>query len=170
MSTPHAARAQQESREPLSLSVGAAAGYVPVLKYGAEKNSGAAFGLFGELRHNKLIGQLDFTSIMSGTASNKAFDNGYGFFGSIGYDAEASNKVHVALLVTGGASIISYSSYGIFSGQKTGTYKHVSPQVGFTVSPCYMLSRKTSLYGASRYMKGSKGSISSEPVLTRTRG
>jgi len=164
LGTPHAARAQQQAPQPLSLSIGVAAGYVPILKYGPEKSSGAAFGVFGDLRHNNIIGQLDFTSIVSGTVSNEAFDSGYGFFGSIGYDAEVSNKMHVPLMLTGGASIIGYSSYAIYSGEKLSSYKDVSPQFGFTVAPYYMLNGKTSLYGALRYMKGSRGSDSSEPI------
>lgn len=162
--TPHVARAQQQAAEPLALSIGAAVGYVPTLKYGREESSGAAFGVFGGLKHDKVIGQLDFTSILPGTVSNEGFDSGYGFFGSIGYDAEVSDKVHVPLMLTGGASIIGYSSYTIFSGEKTGSYKDVSPQFGFTVAPYYTLNEKTSLYGALRYMKGSKGSDESEPI------
>jgi len=164
LGAPHTAHAQQQAPEPLALSIGAAVGYVPTLKYGAERSSGAAFGVFGDLKHNNVIGQLDFTSILPGTVSNKAFDSGYGFFGSIGYDAEVSNRMHVPIMLSGGASIIAYSSYAIYSGQKTGSYKDVSPQFGFTVAPYYTLNRKTSLYGALRYLKGSKGSDSSEPI------
>ena len=153
LGTPHTAHAQQQAPEPLSLSVGAAAGYVPVLKYGAEKNSGAAFGVFGALQHKNVIGQLDFTSIVAGTVSNDSFDSGYGFFGSIGYDAEVSGNMHVPLMLTGGASIIGYSSYAIYSGEKLSSYKDVSPQFGFTVAPYYILNEKTSLYSAVRYMK-----------------
>lgn len=79
-----------------------------------------------------------------------------GFFGSLGYKYEASEKVHIPIMATGGASIIEYKAFN--------TYKDVSPQVGFTIAPYYMLNPSTSVYGAFRYMHGFKGSEESSAI------
>jgi hypothetical protein len=74
----------------------------------------------------------------------------------LGYKIEASDKIHIPLMATGGASIIEYDAFG--------QYKDVSPQVGFTLAPYYMINASTSVYSNVRYMKGFKGSEESDPI------
>lgn len=148
--------AQQSGSEELSLSVGASAGFVPVLTFGNVEESGAAIGVSGDLQYQNIVGQLDFVYILSESVGSDNFTSGMGFFGSLGYKIEASDKIHIPLMATGGASIIEYDAFG--------QYKDVSPQVGFTLAPYYMINASTSVYSNVRYMKGFKGSEESDPI------
>jgi hypothetical protein len=150
------AYAQQSDSEELSLSIGAAAGVVPVLTFGNVEDSGAAIGVSGDLQYQNIVGQLDFVYILSESVGNDNFTSGMGFFGSLGYKIEASDKIHIPIMATGGASIIEYEAFG--------QYKDVSPQVGFTLAPYYMVNERTSVYSNIRYMKGFKGSEESDPI------
>lgn len=148
--------AQQTGSEQLSLSVGISAGYVPMLSFGETEDSGAAIGLSADLQYQSVIGQIDFVYILSETVSSEYFTSGMGFFGSLGYKYEASEQFHIPIMATGGASIIEYTVFN--------SYKDVSPQIGFTLAPYYMLNDQTSIYGTFRYMKGFKGSEESEAI------
>lgn len=150
------AYAQQSESEQLSLSIGASAGIIPVLTFGNVEDSGAAVGLSGDLQYQNIVGQLDFVYILSESVGNDNFTSGMGFFGSLGYKIEASDKIHIPVMGTGGASIIEYDAFGSF--------KDVSPQVGFTLAPYYMINESTSVYSNVRYMKGFKGSEESDPI------
>lgn len=149
--------AQQQNPEQLSLSLGASAGYAPTLTFGDYEDSGGIIGLSGDLQYQNIIGQLDFVYVLSETVGNDFFMSGIGFFGSLGYKYVASDRVHIPIMVTGGASIIEY-------GAGSTTFKDVSPQIGFTLAPYYMLNENTSVYGSIRYMNGFKGSDESEPI------
>lgn len=148
--------AQQNSSEPLSLSIGASVGYAPVLTFGNLEDSGAVIGLSGDLQYQNIIGQLDFVYVISETVSSDFFTSGIGFFGSLGYKIVANENVHIPVMLTGGASIIEYRAFD--------TFKDVSPQIGITLSPYYMLNEQMSVFAAFRYMKGFKGSESSDPI------
>jgi hypothetical protein len=152
----HSAYAQNSNSEELSLSIGASAGVVPVLTYGNTEDSGAAIGISGDLQYQNIAGQLDFVYIPSDSVGNDNFTSGMGFFGSLGYIIEASDKIHIPVMATGGASIIEYNAFG--------QYKDVSPQAGFTLAPYYMVNERTSVYSNIRYMKGFKGSEESEAI------
>ncbi|MCG2589678.1 hypothetical protein [Rhodohalobacter sulfatireducens] len=140
----------------LSLSVGASVGYAPVLSFGDYDDSGTTVGIFGDLQYQNFIGQLDFIYVVSETVGSENFSSGMGFFGSLGYKYIAAEKVHIPLMATGGASIIEYQAFS--------TYKDVSPQVGLTIAPHYILNPGTSIYGAFRYMHGFKGSEESSAI------
>lgn len=148
--------AQQQTSENLSLSIGASMGYAPTLTFGEMDDSGAIVGLSGDLQYQNIIGQLDFVYVISETVSSEYFTSGMGFFGSLGYKYEASEQFHIPIMATGGASIIEYT---VFS-----SYKDVSPQIGVTIAPYYMLNDQTSVYSTFRYMKGFKGSEESEAI------
>lgn len=150
------AYAQESNSEELSLSVGASVGVLPVLTFGNTEDSGAAIGISGDLQYQNIVGQLDFVYILSESVGNDNFTNGMGFFGSLGYKIEASEKIHIPVMATGGASIIEYDAFG--------QYKDVSPQAGFTLAPYYMVNERTSVYSNIRYMKGFKGSEESEVI------
>lgn len=148
--------AQQQTSEQLSLSIGASAGYAPILSFGNNEDSGAIIGLSGDLQYQNIIGQLDFVYVLSETVSSEYFTSGMGFFGSLGYKVVATDNIHIPIMLTGGASIIEYRAFG--------PNKDVSPQIGFTLAPYYTLNESTSVYGTLRYMKGFKGSDESEPI------
>lgn len=148
--------AQQSGKEELSLSIGASVGYAPTLAFGEFDDSGAIAGLSGDLQYQSIIGQLDFIYVISETVDSEYFTSGMGFFGSLGYKYVASERVHIPIMATGGASIIEYQAFG--------SYKDVSPQVGFTIAPYYVLNQATSIYGAFRYMHGFKGSEESTAI------
>lgn len=153
---PHTNAQQQNSTEQLSLSIGATAGYAPILTFGESEDSGAIIGLSGDLQYQNIIGQLDFVYVISETVSSEYFTRGMGFFGSLGYKFVVSDDLHIPVMATGGASIIEYLAFD--------AYKDVSPQVGFTLSPYYMLNDEISVYGTVRYMHGFKGSDESDPI------
>jgi hypothetical protein len=147
---------QQNSTESLTLSIGASAGYAPVLTYGNIEDSGAIIGLSGDLQYQNIIGQIDFLYVLPETVNSDDFISGMGFFGSLGYKIIVNENVHIPLMLTGGASIIEYGSVNDFYD--------VSPQFGITLSPNYLLNEKMSVFGAFRYMKGFKGSAQSDPI------
>lgn len=153
---PHTNAQQQNSSEQLSLSIGASTGYAPILTFGESEDSGAIIGLSGDLQYQNIIGQLDFVYVISETADSEYFTSGMGFFGSLGYKIVATDEIHIPIMLTGGASIIEYLAFD--------SYKDISPQIGFTLAPYYMLNASTSVYGTIRYMNGFKGSDESEPV------
>ena len=148
--------AQQNNTEQLSLSIGASAGYAPILSFGNNEDSGAIIGFSGDLQYQNIIGQLDFVYVLSETFSNEFFSSGMSFFGSLGYKVVATDEVHIPVMLTGGVSIIEYLAFD--------SYKDVSPQIGFTLAPYYMLNENMSVYGSVRYMKGFKGSDESEAI------
>jgi len=148
--------AQNSNSEQLSLSVGASAGVVPVLTFGNVEDSGAAIGISGDLQYQNIVGQLDFVYLLAESVGSDNFTSGMGFFGSLGYKIEASDKIHIPVMATGGASIIEYEAFG--------SYKDVSPQVGITLAPYYMMNERTSVYSNIRYMKGFKGSEDSDSI------
>lgn len=155
-STANQAYSQQSNTEQLSLSFGVSAGYAPIITFGEVDDSGAIVGFSGDLQYQNIIGQFDFVYVISETVSSENFSSGMGFFGSLGYKFEASDKFHIPIMATGGASIIEYQAFN--------SYKDVSPQIGVTLSPYYMLNQGMSVYGSFRYMKGFKGSEESEPI------
>jgi hypothetical protein len=147
---------QQNSTESLSLSIGASAGYAPVLTFGNIEDSGAILGLSGDLQYQSFIGQLDFVYVLPETVSSESLTSGMGFFGSLGYKITASEYLHIPVMLTGGASMIRYSVFNDFYD--------VSPQFGITLSPYYLLKDNISVFGAFRYLKGFEGSAQSEPI------
>ncbi len=153
---PNKAYSQQSDMDQLSLSAGASIGHAPTLKFGEFDDSGSIVGVSGDLQYQNFIGQLDFIYVISETVGSEYFTSGMGFFGSLGYKFVASEKVHIPLMATGGASIIEYQAFN--------SYKDVSPQVGVTIAPHYLLNQGTSIYGAFRYMKGFKGSEESTAI------
>jgi hypothetical protein len=146
----------------LSLSGGISAGYAPTLTYGNEESSGLLTSLFGDLQYNKLIGRLQASIVLPGSVGIDNFESGYGFFGSLGYNPSLTDKLHLPLMVTGGAAFVSYNNS--FGGSPGSTFTDVSPQVGFVVSPYYQLSSLLSLQAAFRWMKGFAAGVESDPI------
>ncbi|MCC5942344.1 MAG: hypothetical protein JJU37_12465 [Balneolaceae bacterium] len=140
--------AQQQERQSLSLSLGASVGYAPILTYGINEDTGMLINLFGDLRHRQIIGQLKFSYALSETIGDLNFDEGYGFFGSLGYIASISEHAEIPFMLTGGASYITYSS------TSSNSFFDVSTQFGITISPFYQLNEQFSIYSAFRYLKG----------------
>lgn len=139
--------AQQQNREEFSLSIGASAGYAPMLTWGKAEDSGTLFQVFGDLQYHKMTGQLQYTYVIAESIDNiSLIDAAYGFHGSLGYNAVVSDELHIPLMLTGGASIIEYTAID--------TWEDVSPQIGVTITPYYKVNDLISIIGAFRYLKG----------------
>lgn len=139
--------AQQNSTEQFSLSIGASAGYAPMLTWGKTEGSGTLFQVFGDLQYHKMIGQLQFTYVIAESIDDLSLvDAAYGYHGSLGYKAVVSDELHIPFMLTGGASVIEYTAFD--------TWEDVSPQIGATITPYYKVNDLISIIGAFRYLKG----------------
>ncbi|TVR20031.1 MAG: hypothetical protein EA391_00030, partial [Balneolaceae bacterium] len=116
--------------------------------YGIREDTGSLINLFGDLRRRQIIGQLQFSYVMSETIGDLNFDEGYGFFGSLGYIVSINEHIEIPFMLTGGTSVIKYSAVG------SNLFSDVSTQLGVTISPFYQLNYQFSIYSAFRYLKG----------------
>jgi len=144
------------------LSVGGSLGYAPRLSYGSSNASGALVNLFGDLQYNKLIGRLEASFVLPGSVNDSNFKTGTGLYGSLGYNAAITDKLHIPLMLSGGAAFISYSNS--YNGSQGNNFNDVSPQIGFDVSPYYQLNKIISLQVAFRYMKCFTSSSGNEAI------
>ncbi len=143
--------AQEENR--FRLSLGATAGYAPLVTMGNDKNSGIVLGAFGDLEYGPIIGRLQFTKALKNTFSDDDNqDGGEAYHGSLGYRLDVNEKLSIGLLLSGGATIVRYITS--FNGSRGDEFTNVSPQVGGIISPVYKISEPLSIQAALRYYKG----------------
>ena len=147
------------SAQTLSLSVGASAGYAPLLTYGRSDRSGGEIALFADLEYGKAIGRFQFTYLLPGTVANDNLKSGYAFHGSLGYNAPVTAQLSVPLMLTGGVSIVRFTAFG-----SAGTFTDASPQIGLTVSPYYKINDQIALQLALRYIHGFVADTRSDPI------
>lgn len=146
----------------LSLSVGVAGGYAPLLNYGTYQEAGAEIALFGDCEYGRVIGRLQFTDVLTGTVGNDKLKSGYAIHGSLGYNAPITTQIHIPIMLTGGAGFVKYSnSVGIGDN----TFFDVSPQIGLTFSPYYQLTDSLALHLAFRYIQGFASGEGSSPII-----
>lgn len=143
----------------LSLSLGAAAGYAPILNYGSTEKSGAELALLADLEYGRIIGRLQFTYVLAGTVNSSSLRSGYAFHGSLGYNARVSDQIFVPIMLTGGIGIISYTAYG-----SSGTQFDAGPQLGLTIAPYYKFTDQLSAFLSLRYIKGFIADRRSDPI------
>lgn len=136
----------------LRLSGGAGVGYASQVTFGSRNDAGMVLTLYGELEYGQLIGRLQYTNPSLGTFEESSnLNDGEAFHGALGYRFDFAEKFALGLLVSGGATIIRYTS-GLGSDQFT----NVSPQVGIILSPTYQLTDAFALQAGLRYHKGFK--------------
>lgn len=150
--------AQEQTSNHLSLSIGASAGYTPMLTWGMTDDTGTLFQVFGDLQYHKMVGQLQFTNVIAESIDNfSLFDAAYGYHGSLGYKLTISDEFHIPLMLTGGASVIQYTGL-------SNTWNDVSPQVGVTITPYYKVNDLISITGAFRYLNGFPSGDRGKPI------
>jgi len=143
----------------LALSVGASAGYAPLLNYGSTAKSGVDLAVFADLEYGHLIGRLQFTDVLTGTVNSSSLKSGYGFHGALGYNVPVMDQLFIPFMLTAGIGIISYVPYG-----STGDQFDAGPQFGLTISPYYRITDRLSLQLAARYIHGFTVDSRSSPI------
>lgn len=145
----HSSSLQAQDKETdLSISLGASFGYSPALIYGKKESSGGLLSVFGELEYQNIMGRLQFTSALIASFNTNSLEEGSALHGSLGYNVTLTDQVELPLLLTGGATFITYS------GLSGDSFSDVSPQVGVTVAPYYEITDLVSIQAAFRYLKG----------------
>lgn len=145
----HSSSLQAQDKETdLSISLGASFGYSPALIYGKKESSGGLLSVFGELEYQNIMGRLQFTSALIASFNTNSLEEGSALHGSLGYNVTLTDQVKLPLLLTGGATFITYS------GLSGDSFSDVSPQVGVTVAPYYEITDLVSIQAAFRYLKG----------------
>lgn len=139
-----AARAQGT---PIRLSGGAGIAYAPIVTLGQTDYSGLITSVYGDLEYGKLMGRLQYSKPLISTFDTNSLKDGNAYHGSLGYKLQPSEKLFIGLLLSGGATVIDYS---------TGfdQFTNVSPQVGVQIVPVYQLSKHFSVQASVRYYKG----------------
>lgn len=142
-----------QEKMPLRFSGAASVGYAPQITMGNDNNSGIVVGIYGEMEYGKLIGRLQFTKPLLSTFKEDSYlDRGEAYHGSLGYRLDVNEQFSVALMASGGATVIHYT-VSIF-GSRGDQFTNVSPQVGINIAPTYQISDLLSVQGNVRYYKG----------------
>jgi hypothetical protein len=142
-----------QEQVPIRFSVAASVGYAPQITMGSDNNSGVVVGVYGEMEYGNLIGRLQFTKPSLGTFKEDSYlDGGEAYHGSLGYRLDVNEQFSVAIMASGGATVIHYT-VSIF-GSRGDQFTNVSPQVGINIAPTYQLTDLLSLQGNLRYYKG----------------
>ena len=153
LSTLATTRLVAQDQVDLKLSAGASAGYTIQATLGSNKQSGVVFGVYGELEYGQIMGRLQFTKrLENASKDDKNLDGGEAYHGSLGYRFDFSDKFSLALLASGGATVIHYSNG--FGGSSGDQFTNVSPQVGINVVPIYHIGGPLSVQASLRYYKG----------------
>jgi len=142
----------QDKETDLSISLGASVGYAPALIYGKKESSGGLVSVFGELQYQNIMGRLQFTSALVASFNSSSLEQGSALHGSLGYNVTINDQLKLPLLLTGGATFITYR-IGL-NGSSGDSFSDVSPQVGVTVAPYYEITDLVSIQAAFRYLKG----------------
>lgn len=142
-----------QEQVPLRFSGAASIGYAPQITMGSNNNSGIVVGLYGEMEYGKAIGRLQFTKPLLGTFEEDSnLDRGEAYHGSLGYRLDINEQFSVALMASGGATVIHYT-VSIF-GSRGDQFTNISPQVGVIIAPTYRFTEALSIQGNLRYYKG----------------
>lgn len=149
-------------RAQLSLSGGVSLGYAVTMTYGNSDDNGTLVNIFGDLQYKRIIGRFQYTGLLPGGFGSSNLNSGYGVHGSLGYSVSISEAFKLPLMATGGFSYISYNTG--FNGSSGDTFGDASPQIGFTVSPYYMLNDQISVVGSLRYLNGFEASDRSKAI------
>ncbi|GAB5550666.1 MAG: hypothetical protein Sapg2KO_02570 [Saprospiraceae bacterium] len=139
-----AAKAQGPS---IRLSVGAGIGYAPIVTLGQSDYSGVITSINGDLEYGKLMGRLQYSKPIIGTFDSNSLKDGNAYHGSLGYKLELKDNFFMGLLLSGGATAITYSN-------GFDEFTNVSPQAGVQVIPVYHFSKHFSVQASVRYYKG----------------
>lgn len=159
----HSSSLQAQNKDTdLSISVGASFGYAPALTYGKKDDSGSLLSVFGELQYQNIMGRLQFTSALIESFNSSSLEKGSALHGSLGYNVTITDQIKLPLLLTGGATFITYRN-GI-NGNSGDSFSDVSPQVGATVAPYYEITDLVSIQATFRYLKGFAGGDRSQPI------
>lgn len=159
----HSSSLQAQGKETdLSISLGASFGYAPALNYGQKQSSGSLISVFGELQYQNIMGRLQFTSALIASFNTNSLEKGSALHGSLGYNVTITEQLKLPLLLTGGATFITYRN-GI-NGNSGDSFSDVSPQVGATVAPYYEITDLVSIQAAFRYLKGFSAGDRSRPI------
>ncbi len=138
---------------PIHFSGAASIGYAPRITMGNDNNASIVVGVYGEMEYGKLIGRLQFTKpLLSSFKDDSNFDRGEAYHGSLGYRLDINDQFSVALMASGGATVIHYS-VRIF-GSSGDQFTNVSPQAGVIIAPTYQFTDALSFQGNLRYYKG----------------
>ena len=144
-----------QERIPIRFSGAASVGYAPQITMGNDNNSGVVVGVYGEMEYGKLIGRLQFTKpLLSTFNEDSKLDRGEAYHGSLGYRLDVNEQFSVALMASGGATVIHYN-VSIFGGRGD-QFTNVSPQAGINIAPTYRFTDALSIQGNLRYYKGFK--------------
>lgn len=131
-------------------SVAGNIGYAPIITQGNRENSGIISGVYGELEYGNAIGRLQYTSpLLSTFNEDNNLKGGNGYHGSLGYRLDVSDQLFVAIMASGGATVINYSN-------GFDDFTNVSPQVGAVIAPAYRFTDHLSIQANLRYYKGFK--------------
>lgn len=129
------------------LSGGAGIGYAPLVTLDQADYSGLITSIYGDLEYGKLVGRLQYSKPIISTFDTNSLKDGNAYHGSLGYKLELNDQFFMGLLLSGGATAITYSN-------GFDEFTNVSPQVGLQIIPTYHFSKHFSVQASVRYYKG----------------
>ena len=129
------------------LSGGASIGYAPLVTFGETNYSGVITSINGDLEYGKIIGHLQYSKPIISTFGSNRLEDGNANHGSLGFKLELKEALSIGILLSGGATAITYTSI-------SDEFINVSPQVGVQILPIYQFSKHFSLQAGARYYKG----------------
>lgn len=152
-------------RAQLSLSGGVSLGYAANLTYGERDDNGTLANIFADLQYKRIIGRIQYTGLLAGSFASENIESGFGVHGSLGYNIPITEQLHLPVMLSGGAAVITYNNG--FNGSINGSgsiFTDANPQFGVTLAPYFMLTEHLSVTSSLRFLRGFTVSEESETI------